>query len=156
MQVSYKSETSTCISLQIPTDMATNSEELQENTRDNKRLKKEDEHIVIPRVTLNACFTRLCQPEHLTEYFSAHLNKCTKVRLSQYLQKTYQSHIAYYILQATRTTKIEKFPKYLMLHMRRYYVDDDWSPKKLDVNIDAPEILCLEAFRAGDIPVCMH
>jgi ubiquitin carboxyl-terminal hydrolase 5/13 len=52
-------------------------------------------------------------------------------------------------MQATRITKIERFPKYLMLHMRRYYVDDTWTPQKLDVKVDAPEKISLEDFRAG-------
>lgn len=54
------------------------------------------------------------------------------------------------ILQANKTTKIDKFPRYLLLHMRRYYVDDNWTPKKLDVKVDAPEYLSLEAYRAVD------
>lgn len=36
-----------------------------------------------------------------------------------------------------------------MLHIRRYYVDDTWTPQKLNVKIDAPEKISLEDFRAG-------
>ena len=36
-----------------------------------------------------------------------------------------------------------------MLHIRRYYVDDTWTPQKLDVKVDAPEKISLEDFRAG-------
>lgn len=34
--------------------------------------------------------------------------------------------------------------------MRRYYVDDTWTPKKLDVKLDVPEQMSLEQFRAQE------
>lgn len=68
--------------MQIPIQMAVNAEEfnLQANLRDIKRLKKEGEQDVLPKVSLDACFTHLSQPEHLSDYFSVILNKHTSVR----------------------------------------------------------------------------
>lgn len=74
MQVSYKTENSTCISLQIPI------EDIEEDLRDIKRFKKDDENRVIPRVKLHACLSNFFQQESLSDYFSAFLNRNTQVR----------------------------------------------------------------------------
>ncbi|KAI8100790.1 hypothetical protein M9434_005181 [Picochlorum sp. BPE23] len=127
-RTSYKSEQSTCLSLEIPIDSAINAHEVETHLRDIKRQKKSDD-VVLPKIALKSCFERLAEPEELTDYFSACLNKRTK---------------------AIKTVKIDKFPKYLILHMRRYYVDETWTPKKLDVKLDVPEQLSLEEFRAHE------
>lgn len=79
MQVSYKTEISTCISLQVPIDSATNLEAIQDDLRGIKRLKKADENGIIPHVTLNACFSNFFQQETLSDYFSAFINGNTQV-----------------------------------------------------------------------------
>lgn len=79
MQVSYRDEATTCLSLQIPLDLAINAEELVANMRDNKRMKTDVEEEVVPRVTLDSCFEHFCKPETLSDYFSAFLNKKTTV-----------------------------------------------------------------------------
>ena len=34
--------------------------------------------------------------------------------------------------------------------MRRYYVDDNWTPQKLNVKIEVPEKISLEPYRMGE------
>ena len=41
-----------------------------------------------------------------------------------------------------------------MVHVRRYYIDETWTPRKLEVKIDVPEYLSLEKFRATGPQVC--
>eukprot|EP00173_Palmaria_palmata_P000990 Plantae.Rhodophyta-Palmaria_palmata.ctg1512.p1 GENE.Plantae.Rhodophyta-Palmaria_palmata.ctg1512~~Plantae.Rhodophyta-Palmaria_palmata.ctg1512.p1 ORF type:complete len:416 (-),score=98.27 Plantae.Rhodophyta-Palmaria_palmata.ctg1512:269-1360(-) len=48
---------------------------------------------------------------------------------------------------AQKRTRISSFPPYLMVHMRKYYMAQDWTPKKLDVSIPVPEELDLEHLR---------
>lgn len=84
--------------------------------------------IISPRVSTNALRYIEC-------------STCLKSKFAKYSLCT---------TQASKTVKIDKFPKYLLLHMRRYYVDDTWTPKKLDVKLDVPEQLSLEQFRAED------
>lgn len=80
LQASYKSEQSTCLSLEIPIDSAINAHEVETHLRDIKRQKKSDD-VVLPKIALKSCFERLAEPEELTDYFSACLNKRTKVSI---------------------------------------------------------------------------
>jgi ubiquitin carboxyl-terminal hydrolase 5/13 len=48
---------------------------------------------------------------------------------------------------AQKRTRIRTFPQYLMVHMRKYYLASDWTPKKLDVSVVLPEELDLEHLR---------
>lgn len=49
-----------------------------------------------------------------------------------------------------KTTRMTSFPKVLIVHLRRYYVDEDWTPKKLQVEIEVPDVLNLWAFKVPD------
>jgi ubiquitin carboxyl-terminal hydrolase 5/13 len=49
---------------------------------------------------------------------------------------------------ATRQLRLRTFPRYLLVQLRRYYVDSDWTPRKLDASVCAPERLSLEHLRA--------
>ena len=43
--------------------------------------------------------------------------------------------------------RLASFPPYLAMQMRRYYVASDWTAKKRDVLVEAPQELSLEALR---------
>lgn len=49
-----------------------------------------------------------------------------------------------------KTSRMTSFPKVLIVHLRRYYVDEDWTPKKLQVEIEVPDTLNLSAFKVPD------
>ncbi|GMI16889.1 hypothetical protein TrLO_g1716 [Triparma laevis f. longispina] len=50
---------------------------------------------------------------------------------------------------STTTWGIKTFPKYLALQVGRYEIDEaTWQPKKLEVDVDVPETLDLEKYRA--------
>jgi hypothetical protein len=48
-----------------------------------------------------------------------------------------------------KTTGFTSFPPYLFVHLRRYYVAEDWTAKKLEVLVDMPEKLSLETLRSA-------
>lgn len=52
-----------------------------------------------------------------------------------------------------KSLKFTSFPPYLMVHLRRYYVDSDWTPKKLEVLVEMPENFSLEYLRSGGRPL---
>ena len=60
------------------------------------------------------------------------------------------------IMQAKRSTGFASFPAYLMVHLRRYYVGEDWTPKKLEVLVDMPERVSLEHLRSHGPQVCFE
>jgi ubiquitin carboxyl-terminal hydrolase 5/13 len=49
---------------------------------------------------------------------------------------------------AHKRTRLATFPRYLAVQMARFYTDERWCPKKMDVLVDAPEHLSLEHLRA--------
>merc|ERR1712137_1329494 len=48
---------------------------------------------------------------------------------------------------ASKTVRFKTFPDFLMVHLRRYVLSDNWVPKKLEAEIPLPEKLSLEALR---------
>eukprot|EP00172_Hildenbrandia_rubra_P000119 Plantae.Rhodophyta-Hildenbrandia_rubra.ctg10527.p1 GENE.Plantae.Rhodophyta-Hildenbrandia_rubra.ctg10527~~Plantae.Rhodophyta-Hildenbrandia_rubra.ctg10527.p1 ORF type:complete len:392 (-),score=73.26 Plantae.Rhodophyta-Hildenbrandia_rubra.ctg10527:2425-3429(-) len=52
---------------------------------------------------------------------------------------------------AEKAVRLQTFPEYLVVCLRRYYVAEDWTPKKLDVRVEVPEKLDLSGRRAKGI-----
>nr|XP_042913406.1 ubiquitin carboxyl-terminal hydrolase 5-like [Parasteatoda tepidariorum] len=134
-KVKYTTRTDYLLSLDIPFEGATNTEELKEF--ENKkaeilargdRLKPEE--IVKPKIPLQACFERFAAEEIVDDFYSTALD-----------QKT----------TAKKTTRLRTFPDYLLLHLKKFTIGDDWVPKKLDVSIDVPDILDLGVLRGMGI-----
>jgi ubiquitin carboxyl-terminal hydrolase 5/13 len=46
-----------------------------------------------------------------------------------------------------KTQRISVFPRYLTMHLRRYIMGADWTPRKLDALVPVPRTLDLEALR---------
>ena len=53
---------------------------------------------------------------------------------------------------ATRRARFATFPPFLAVSLRRYYVDDQWRPRKLDALVPVPTELDLTALRAPGGP----
>jgi len=87
---------------------------------------KNEEEAPTPIVPLSACLDSFADVEHTDDYYSPAAQ--AKVTVA-------------------RTTRFSTFPKYLWLQLGRYYVGEDWRPKKLLVNMDIPERLSLEGLR---------
>lgn len=47
----------------------------------------------------------------------------------------------------SRTTRLSTFPDYLVIHVKKFTLGNDWVPKKLDVSLDVPDVIELEKFR---------
>jgi len=138
-QVAYKKVPSQrCISLQIPTELCTNQEAVAAYKEvEDKRQKlgsgstaADAPEPVVPVVPFEACLGRFFAAESL-ESFRGRPN-------------------------AEKTTRFASFPKVLVVHLRRYYVDTDWTAKKLAVAVPVPEVLDLEAFRSSGEPTYIH
>lgn len=46
-----------------------------------------------------------------------------------------------------RTTRLATFPDYLLIHLKKFTVKEDWTPIKLDVAIEMPDRLDLSSLR---------
>ena len=54
---------------------------------------------------------------------------------------------------AAKSSTLKTFPQYLFVHFGKFYVGEDWIPKKLDVEISGTEkIIDLEFLRSQPIP----
>ncbi|RHY26524.1 hypothetical protein DYB32_007529 [Aphanomyces invadans] len=82
---------------------------------------------VVPLVPFDACIHEAFAPELLDGFYSTALGRKGP---------------------ATKTTRFQTFPKYLLVQMRRYYVSDDWTPKKMEVSVPVPESLDLSSFQS--------
>eukprot|EP00879_Flechtneria_rotunda_P013944 GHRR01014563.1.p1 GENE.GHRR01014563.1~~GHRR01014563.1.p1 ORF type:complete len:792 (+),score=390.35 GHRR01014563.1:178-2553(+) len=87
-----------------------------------------NESPVLPVVPFEACLNKFIAAEVLDDYYSAAAGR--KV-------------------QATRRTRFATFPPVLVIALKRYYVAEDWTPKKLEVEVPMPEQLHLEQLRSS-------
>lgn len=46
-----------------------------------------------------------------------------------------------------RTTRLATFPDYLLIHLKKFTVKEDWTPIKLDVAVEMPDMLDLSSLR---------
>ncbi|CAN0305260.1 unnamed protein product [Ectocarpus sp. 8 AP-2014] len=131
-------------SSQIPVEAAVNKTEVEAyKERLNKRQKcdpkattnsndEEVEEEIKPVVPLSACLTRLAADETLPDYRSPATGKAGP---------------------ALKHVRLGNFPRYLLVQLRRYYVDTDWQPKKMDVEVEVPLTLDLESLRSTGMQV---
>ncbi|XP_011029388.1 PREDICTED: ubiquitin carboxyl-terminal hydrolase 14-like isoform X1 [Populus euphratica] len=120
------------LSLNIPLHEATNKEELEafhklkaEKISEGKDVSSDE--IVRPRVPLAACLANYSAPEEIQDYYSTALKAKTT---------------------ALKTAGLTSFPDYLVLHMRKFVLEEGWVPKKLDVYIDVPDIIDISYMRS--------
>ena len=59
------------------------------------------------------------------------------------------SHLGDKVHPATEEIGFSTFPRYLMVQAQRYELGPDWTPRKLEVNLDVPLELDLNEFRSG-------
>lgn len=50
-----------------------------------------------------------------------------------------------------RTTRLASFPQYLLIHLKKYTVKEDWTITKLDVSVEIPDLLDLSALKGKGV-----
>ncbi|XP_053658453.1 ubiquitin carboxyl-terminal hydrolase 5 [Anopheles marshallii] len=130
-KVMYNRRDEWCLPLQIPLQKATNLDEVKlyeaeraAAEREGRRL--DPDALVRPKITLAACLDTFAQPELVEQFYSTAISAKTT---------------------AKKTTKLASMPDYLMLHLKKFTLKEDWTSLKLDVAIDIPEVLDLEMLR---------
>lgn len=93
----------------------------EKEEKDPKKLKTEGvEEEPKPLIQLSTCLARFGAPEEGVEFRGS---------------------------AASKTTRIATMPRYLLVQMQRYFVDEKWCPAKLDCKVPMPETLNLEHLR---------
>lgn len=131
-KVTYNKRVDYTLSLNIPLHEATNKEQLEafyklksERSLEGKEVSNDE--IVRPRVPLEACLEIFSAPEEVHDFHSSALKAKTT---------------------AIKTTGLTSFPDYLVLHMRKFVMEEGWVPKKLDVYIDVPDVIDISHMRS--------
>ncbi|KAH8741204.1 UBP5 like deubiquitinating enzyme with a UB hydrolase domain and two UBA domains at the C-terminus [Cryptosporidium ryanae] len=52
--------------------------------------------------------------------------------------------------EAGKTNYLKTMPRYLVIQIKRFYLSQDWKPRKITANVDAPEFLDIEFLRRPD------
>ncbi|CBI20399.3 unnamed protein product, partial [Vitis vinifera] len=134
-KVAYNRRGDYILSLNIPLHEATNKDQLEAFNKLKAEKKAEGkevsgDEIVRPRVPLEACLASFSAPEEVHGFYSTALKTKTT---------------------AVKTAGLTSFPDYLVLHMRKFVMEEGWVPKKLDVYIDVPDIIDISHMRSRGI-----
>jgi ubiquitin carboxyl-terminal hydrolase 5/13 len=118
-QVRYTQRVDTIWQLPVAIEAATNKSEYDawvkkkaELQAAKMRIKPEDE--VRAKVPFAACLQKATEPVVVDDFYST----ATKSKSA-----------------ATKTSRFSTFPDYLVLQINRFYIGDDWSPRKYDVEV---------------------
>jgi ubiquitin carboxyl-terminal hydrolase 5/13 len=131
-RVKYKeSAPETVWSLRVPMDKATVIAVAGDDVPDQKRFKPEEqkeEKKPIPTIAFQACLEEWAAETQVDGIRWGHLQNSVHV--------------------ATEHTRLTNFPRYLIIQIQRYQLGPDWTPIKLEVNLDIPEDIDLTAFKS--------
>ncbi|KAF2314276.1 hypothetical protein GH714_024851 [Hevea brasiliensis] len=70
------------------------------------------------------------------------------IKSSEFLLSIFTSNRSSEEIVCPRTAGLTSFPDYLVLHMRKFLMEEGWVPKKLDVYIDVPDIIDINHMRS--------
>uniref|UniRef100_A0A5B7C534 Ubiquitin carboxyl-terminal hydrolase n=1 Tax=Davidia involucrata TaxID=16924 RepID=A0A5B7C534_DAVIN len=130
-KVAYNKRHDYILSLSIPLHKAMNKKDTSYKLNAEKDSEGKDVRsanaIERPMVHLSDCLDTFSAEEEVHDFYSTALNAKTT---------------------ATKTAGLTSFPDYLVLHMRKFVMEEGWVPKKLDVYIDVPEIINISGMRS--------
>ncbi|KAA8526881.1 hypothetical protein F0562_008890 [Nyssa sinensis] len=129
-KVAYNRRHDYILSLSIPLHKAMSKEDAFYKLKAEKGLEGKEvsaNEIERPMVHLSDCLGTFSAQEEVHDFYSTALNAKTT---------------------AIKTAGLTSFPDYLVLHMRKFVMEEGWVPKKLDVYIDVPDIIDISAMRS--------
>ncbi|XP_046993258.1 ubiquitin carboxyl-terminal hydrolase 5 [Schistocerca americana] len=131
VKYTYRAEYS--LPLGIPLDAAINKEEVTAYEAHRAEMEAKGQRvdpgqIVRPKIKLFSCLEAFTQPEIITGFYSTAVSEKTTAR---------------------KTTRLASFPDYLLIHLKKFTLRDDWVPIKLDVAVEMPDTIDLAALRGG-------
>lgn len=134
-KVNYTTRTEYLLPLPVPLDKATNLKEYTEFEERRKLLeiageRVEAKDIVRARIPLETCIDAFAADDIVEDFFSTAINGKTI---------------------AKKSSRLKTFPDFLMLQLKKFTLGDDWSPKKLDIAVDVPDLLDLARIRGNGL-----
>eukprot|EP00667_Euglena_gracilis_P003368 EG_transcript_3375 len=131
-KVRYSQTEHSLFDMPVPLECAINKPEYDEYRAKRQRVGEEDvkkdSDPVLAKVPFDACLQKFAAQETISDYYSSALQSKG---------------------EAFKTVRISAFPKYLVVQLRKFYVDTDWTAKKMEVElVDLPDDLDLEWLRS--------
>lgn len=131
-KVKYTKRDEFCLPLHIPLHLATNIAEVQEYDRrvleaESRGQKVDPSLFVRARIPLQCCLDRFGQSETVEQFYSTAINGHTN---------------------AKKTTRLASMPDFIILHLKKFTLREDWTCVKLDVAVEIPDILDLSNLRS--------
>lgn len=131
-KVKYTKRDEFSLPLYIPLHLATNAAEVREYDEKvaeaESRGQKLDPNLhVRPRIPLQSCLDRFGQTELVEQFYSTAINGQTT---------------------AKKTTRLASLPDYMILHLKKFTLREDWTCVKLDVAVEIPDVLDLSNLRS--------
>lgn len=130
-KVKYTHRPEYLLPLPIPVEAAVNKDEVAayealKNEAEAKGQKLDSNVLVRPRIKLSSCLQAFIRSETVEQFYSSALNERTT---------------------AQKTTRLATFPDYLLIHLKKFTMKEDWTPVKLDVAVEMPDRLDLNSLR---------
>lgn len=130
-KVKYSYRDEWCLPLQIPLTAATNLDEVRKYEEDRIAAEKEgrrlpDDALVRPKISLRSCLDKFTEPEIVEQFYSTAINDKTT---------------------ANKRARLATMPDYLMLHLKKFTLREDWTSIKLDVSVECPDELDISYLR---------
>ena len=89
-------------------------------------VSREPGDIVRPRIKLEDCLDSFASPCEVADFYSSAI----KARTTAF---KFEFCLCCRFSYSCRTTKLKTFPDYLVLHMARFVIGDNWAVKKLGI-----------------------
>lgn len=126
-KVKYTRRDEYCLPLQIPMDKAINLDEIVEHMAQKGKCDN-NKDVIRHKIPLSACLESFFASEQIEDFYSSAIKSNTT---------------------AKKISRLVNMPDYLMLHLRKFKLGEDWLPKKLDVAIQMPDLIDLSNWRAS-------
>lgn len=131
-QVRYLTRDDMMFRMNIPLDAARNMHEVLQYNKTKADMEKQgqktnDLPVVRPIVPLTQAIARWAEPEIISDF-----------RINQERPK----------VTIRKTQRFLTFPDYLLVQLKKYTYNDDWTPRKIDVSMEVPDELDINSLRA--------
>lgn len=130
-KVKYLTRDENLLSLSIDVNDAVNKQQFDEFEEQSKKRTKYDggvEEVPVQlEVPLSACLSKFLRSEVVDQFTSPETGK---------------------VGTAFKRTRLKTFPEYLSVHLKRYFLDCNWTPKKLDASVPMPLELDISNLKA--------
>ena len=129
----YVKRTENSLALPVALEMTQNKDEVAKYESYKQECEKKGEKLdpallCRPRVSLLDCMNLFTSREIITDFYNS---------------QTKQSG------NALKSVSFATFPEFLLIQMRKFTLAQDWTPIKLNVEIDAPDVIDINAYRGG-------